>query len=170
MKILAIDPGSKLGWCTNRDSRLEWGTEDFRVRNGESSGNRWLRFGRWLRETTWAPSLSSPLVDLVVYERAQFMPKARAAGEIAAGFTTRIEELCEQYGIPLQPVHVTTLKKFATGKGNAGKEAMVEAAARRLYDTSKAWSPNCQLTEHEADALWLYWYAEQHLVPKEVTT
>lgn len=40
-------------------------------------------------------------------------------------------------GIPVLEVSVATIKKFATGKGNAGKPAMIEATVRRLpqYET-----------------------------------
>lgn len=40
-------------------------------------------------------------------------------------------------GIPVLEVSVATIKKYATGKGNAGKPAMIEATVRRLpqYET-----------------------------------
>ena len=167
MKILAIDPGSFLGWATNQTGRLEWGTEDFHVKNGESSGNRWRRFGQWLIEISIVPFKhrehwpGEVKVDLIVYERAIFAPKARAAAEIAAGFTTRLEEHCERHGIALQPVAVSTLKKFATGKGNADKEAMRLTAGARLHRYFSASDIDvARLTGDEADALFLYWYAE----------
>lgn len=186
MRILAIDPGSKLGWATNQTGRLEWGTEDFRIKNGESSGNRWRRFGEWLIDATrtkQANEVDPPTglkrwaydpIDLVIYERAHFMPKARAAAEIAAGFTTRLEEHCERHGIALHPVAVQTLKAFAVPappwpkrkKGDPilprhdqGKAAMIMAAGHKLTGTE---SRMVVLDEHEADALWLYWWAEKN--------
>ena len=168
VRILAIDPGSMLGWATNQTGRLEWGTEDFRIRNGESSGNRWLRFGSWLGSVLRADHENA--VDLVVYERAMFMPKARAAAEIAAGFTTRLEEHCERHGIALQPVAVQTLKAFAIPavkrkkgdpKLDRSKDAMIDAARARHYESigRKLTVQQIHMTDNEADALWLYWWA-----------
>ncbi len=187
MKILAIDPGSKLGWATDATGRLEWGTEDFRIRNGESSGNRWRRFGEWLYDCTLeSHSTMKRAADLIVYERAHFMPRARAAAEIAAGFTTRLEEHCERHGIALQPVAVQTLKAFAIPKMNRkkgdprmdrSKDAMIVAARNKLilpvaspgedpFDPkvlrgSENFPALLNITEHEADALWLYFYCKE---------
>ena len=36
------------------------------------------------------------------------------------------------HGVPLLPVSVATIKKYATGKGNAPKSAMIEATVRRM--------------------------------------
>lgn len=186
-RILAIDPGSALGWATNSTGRLEWGTEDFHVKNGESSGNRWRRFGEWLnsvsmvefRDGTYGDGPGFKKVDLIVYERSVFMPRARAAAEIAAGFTTRLEEHCERHGIALQPVAVQTLKSFAIPKVkrkkgdpkmDRGKAAMIAAAETRLNPLGlaapvifpKPGDKPLILTEHEADALWLYWWAKEN--------
>jgi hypothetical protein len=190
MRILALDPGSKLGWATNQTGRLEWSTEDFRIKNGESSGNRWRRFGRWLNEITgllapdaytsdeMAARVDLPAIELIVYERSIFAPKARAAAEIAAGFTTRLEEHCERHGIALQPVGVQTLKAFAIPKVkrkkgdpklDRSKDAMIAAAMKRLASGFSAapgqieehhYAAIGMLTEHEADALWAFWWAE----------
>ena len=124
--------------------------------------------------------LTAPLkrVDLIVYERATFMTKARAAAEIAAGFTTRLEEHCERHGIALQPVAVQTLKAFAIPKVkrkvgdpklDRSKDAMISAAAHRVT-RERVEDPNraiyigvlSRMTEHEADALWLYWWAMEN--------
>lgn len=188
MRILAIDPGSALGWATDSTGRLEWGEEAFGIRNGESSGNRWRRFGEWLNDVTLrigigdaamsrdeSAARGAKLVDLIVYERSVFAPKARAAAEIAAGFTTRLEEHCERHGIALQPVAPATLKRFATGKGNADKAAMCLAALTRLQDMVR-WQPASTIQEGDyamlakaatghnvADALWLYWWAKENV-------
>lgn len=199
MRILAIDPGSHLGWATNATGRLEWGTENFTIRNGESSGNRWRRFGEWLNDVSLKPpimrdfesmkasvsNLPKPgngVVDLIVYERAMFMPKARAAAEIAAGFTTRIEEHCERHGIALDPVSVQTIKAFALPKRprkkgdpkmDRSKDAMIVAAKARLWLFTHKNDPKAerggldafQIDEHQADALWLYWLTEARCTP-----
>jgi hypothetical protein len=187
VKILALDPGCKFGWATNQTGRLEWGTENFGIKNGESSGNRWRRFGEWLKAVTvnWAKDpvsggYSPWPIDLLVYERSVFAPKARAAAEIAAGFTTRLEEHCERHGIALQPVGVSELKSFALGpaprrkkgdqKFDRSKDAMIRRAKYMLNgnvvgpDTlSRQTKLSCEedwiFTDDEADALLLYFWA-----------
>ena len=191
MRVLACDPGSQFGWATDATGKLEWGTEDFRIKGGESSGNRWRRFGEWLLDATLRKNPARmvlgrdrtiecdivPKIDIIVYERSVFMPKGRAAAEIAAGFTTRLEEHCERHGIALQPVAVQTLKAFALPKVkrkkgdprmDRSKEAMMGAARLRLSSQSSpvALDQTKSLTEHEADALWIYWYCKEALCTK----
>ena len=51
MNILAVDPGSKLGWALQMGAgAVESGVEDFSLRRGESPGARFLRFRRWLQD------------------------------------------------------------------------------------------------------------------------
>ncbi|MEU8371194.1 hypothetical protein [Micromonospora tulbaghiae] len=57
--------------------------------------------------------------------------------------------------IPLAVVDPTSLKRYATGKGNADKAAMMLAVARRF--------PWFDGGEDEADALWLAAMAADHL-------
>jgi hypothetical protein len=190
MRRLAIDPGSHLGWSTDATGLLEWGTEDFSIQRGESSGNRWRRFGEWLFDTTMKEEptrmvLSAPRriesdlvhkVDLIVYEQQlNFNPRMRRSAEIGFGFTSRLEEHCERHGIALQPVNVQTLKAFAIPKVkrkkgdpkmDRGKAAMIEAANQRLLDYGLIGHNTGvnyrETTEHEADALWLLWWAKEN--------
>lgn len=192
MRVLAIDPGQDLGWATDATGRLEWGAENFHVRNGESSGNRWRRFGEWLLSATcgygppsdeWPYSEAKtrpPKIDLVVYELKTFTPKGRAhAGELYGAFKSRLEEHCERHGIALQPVPVATLKAFAIPKDGTrkkgdpptdrSKKAVQWAAALRLCKEFPWFADNVYgrddrpgITDDEADALWLYWWAKEN--------
>jgi hypothetical protein len=84
--------------------------------------------------------------------------------------TTRIVEFCAVWSkcreINHCAVHSATLKKFALGKGRGDKAEMIAAAQKRLRAPAatalwfKCLAPAAQLSEHEADALWLYWYAK----------
>lgn len=194
MRILAIDPGSSLGWATNATGRLEWGTEDFHIKRGESSGNRWRRFGEWLEISSLnltqeermraEPINDLRKVGLIVYERATFRTPNRAYSDVMGGFYAIMERHAEELGIALQPVPVQTLKAFAIPKVkrkkgdpkmDRGKVAMIAAAFTRLHGEGVhsvgtfgklvAEMMNKQhrtidgLSEHEADALWLYWWA-----------
>ena len=57
---------------------------------------------------------------------------------------------CEHHGIPYEGVPVGTIKRFATGKGNADKAAMVAAMKARGFNPAD---------DNEADALALLLWA-----------
>jgi crossover junction endodeoxyribonuclease RuvC len=59
--------------------------------------------------------------------------------------------------ITVVEVAPATLKKYATGKGNGPKGAVIEAAARRLPDIETGGDDN------RADALWLHAMGRDHL-------
>jgi len=69
------------------------------------------------------------------------------------GFMGQLTAWCEHHGIPYQGVPVGTIKKHATGKGNASKDDMIAAARSRGHPT---------VDDNEADALaLLYWAVER---------
>ncbi len=151
MNILALDLGTRTGWAVAENDRTESGVQVFDVKRGESPGMRYLRFNCWLEDVAagrWKP-------DVIVFEQAHH--RGGAATGVAAGFSTRVLEFCARYGIEHPSVHTATLKKFATGKGNADKGAMVEEARKRF-------GPDLE-DDNEADALWLLEYARREIVP-----
>jgi Holliday junction resolvasome RuvABC endonuclease subunit len=103
-----------------------------------------LRFRRWLDSL-----VSLPETSFVVYELAHH--RGGAATEIAVNMTGRVQELAEAAHIPYASVHTGTLKKWATGTGNADKSQMILAAALRLGRQP--------LDDNEADAVILAAYA-----------
>lgn len=83
---------------------------------------------------------------LVVIEGFSFGSNNRSAREIGGlGWVVRVA--LTEAGIPWCEVPPSTLKKYATGKGNAGKVEMVVAARERLGYGGH--------DDNEADALWL---------------
>jgi len=146
VRLLALDLGIRMGWALWDGARLESGVQLFDLKRGESPGMRYLRFRRWLEEVGAG-------VQLIVYEAAHH--RGGAATEIAAGFTTRVQEFCAARGLEHASVHTATLKKWTTGKGNADKAAMLEAVVRR-------WTA-CQ-DDNEADAIALAYYALAEII------
>jgi crossover junction endodeoxyribonuclease RuvC len=69
---------------------------------------------------------------------AELLPRAGTRFDPERGYLWWyvVEALVER-GIPVLEVSVATIKKYATGKGNAGKPAMIESTVRRLpqYET-----------------------------------
>lgn len=128
MKVLGLDMATATGWClydATADRVIESGVQLFDKRRGESNGLRFLRFRKWLQSFVkgFAP-------DLICYEQAHF--RGGAATELCVGFQTRAQEIAAEAGIESAPVPTGTLKKFATGAGNAGKGSMMKLAAFHL--------------------------------------
>lgn len=147
MRILALDAATRTGWAAGDTTRdpllLESGVEVFDIRRGESTGLRFLRFRTWLYEIgdLWLP-------ELVVFEQAHH--RGGAPTELGVGLTTRVQEFAAERRIEHAAVHTGTLKKHATGRGNAEKPAMIEAARRR-------WNVE-PIDDNHADALCLLAY------------
>jgi len=144
--LLALDLGTQTGWALrSRDGSIVSGSESFRPGRFEGGGMRYLRFKRWLTEIKH----SVDGIDAVYFEEVR-----RHAGVDAAhaygGFLAHLTAWCEHHQIPYQGVPVGTIKKHATGKGNAGKEAMIAAAKARGLDPQD---------DNEADALALLAWA-----------
>jgi Holliday junction resolvasome RuvABC endonuclease subunit len=147
--ILAFDLGTLTGWAlATGDGGITSGTESFKPQRFEGGGMRYLRFKRWLTEIKQC----ADAIDLVVFEEVR-----RHAGVDAAhaygGFLATLTAWCEHHQIPYQGVPVGTIKKHATGKGNASKDDMINAARARGFQP-------CD--DNEADALaLLYWALAQ---------
>ena len=146
--ILALDLGTQTGWALlGRDGAITSGSELFKPQRFEGGGMRYLRFKRWITEV----KQSADGLNAVFFEEVR-----RHAGVDAAhaygGFMAHLTAWCEHHLIPYQGVPVGTIKKHATGKGNASKDDMV-AAARRLG--------HAPADDNEADALAiLHWAIE----------
>jgi len=144
--ILALDLGTTTGWAlVSRDGDITSGTENFKPHRFEGGGMRFLRFKRWLTEI----KNCAEGIDQVVFEEVR-----RHAGVDAAhaygGFMGQLTAWCEHHSIPYQGVPVGTIKKHATGKGNASKDDMIAAARAHGH---------APVDDNEADALALLRWA-----------
>ena len=152
MNNLALDLATKTGWAL-KTCHLESGVQVFDLKRGESRGMRFLRFRAWLKEM-----IEQHRPDVLVFEQAHH--RGGAATEVAVGLATRVMEMACEYGIEYQSVHTGMLKKFATGKGNAGKDVMLAAARDRWPDQEIE-------DDNQADALWLLAWGMNELGVKE---
>ena len=144
--LLALDLGTTTGWALRTpDRRIVSGTQSFKPQRFEGGGMRFLRFVRWLDELQ---TLSGGLQQLAFEEvrRHASTDAAHAYG----GFLGQLTAWCEQRAIPYQGVPVGTIKKHATGKGNANKDTMLDAVRRWGY---------APIDDNEADALALLHWA-----------
>ena len=146
MKLLALDLGTKTGWALNSPDIS--GVRDFSIKRGESPGIKFLRFKGWLKEM-----LNTAHPDIVVFEQAHH--RGGAATAVAYGFQAHLLSWCAEYGVEHLACHTGTLKKFATGKGNASKKAMM-----RAYSENFGREP---IDDNECDARWLLEWAMTEL-------
>ena len=140
--ILALDMATKTGWAVASTS----GTENFKKRAGDSRGMLFIRFEAWLNDI-----IGTVKPDLICYERPH--ARGRAANEVLNGMLAYLTASCERFGVEYADCPSTTLKKFATGKGNASKQMMMDAYKAR-------WGEH-PIDDNEADARWLYEWAKE---------
>ena len=138
--VLALDLGSTTGWALrSRDGIITSGTMTFRPSRFEGGGMRYLRFRAWLDEV----SHLAHGIDRVIFEEVRAHAGTDAA-HIYGGFLANLTAWCEERELTYEGVPVGTIKRFATGKGNAGKDAVIAAIkARGLHPAD----------DNEADAL-----------------
>jgi hypothetical protein len=127
MKILSLDLATQTGWASYDNGNVDLGTADFKLKRGESPGMRFLRCRSWLREMK---QLLGD-IDLIVYEQ----PHQRGGHptQVAMGLVAEVLSFAARANIETTTYHATSLKKWATGKGNAKKEQMVKEAESRGY-------------------------------------
>lgn len=135
--LLGIDPATQCGWAT----LFYAGTWDLRTKSGESVGMKWLRFKAELSQTCRLLP-----IKVIAYER----PGGQHVGPMLhqAELIGVLKLFAEERGIEYRAYSAAQIKKFATGKGNANKEAMMAACVTRL-----GFEPR---DNNEADAMWIF--------------
>ena len=148
MTIRALDLGTQTGWAlTSRDGSITSGSQSFKPQRFEGGGMRFLRFKRWLTDIKQC----NDGIDQVVFEEVRRHVGVDAA-HAYGGFMGQLTAWCEHHQIPYQGIPVGTIKKHATGKGNAGKDEMVAAARARGHAPTD---------DNEADAIALLYLARE---------
>jgi hypothetical protein len=138
--VLALDLGTTTGWAIRTHERLiTSGTVSFRPGRFDGGGMRYLRFTNWLTEID---RLSGPIGAIYFEEVRRHLgtDSAHVYGRLMATLTS----WAELRGVPYAGVPVGTVKKHATGQGNAAKQAMIAAARARGFSPAD---------DNEADAL-----------------
>lgn len=148
MRIVGVDLGSHCGisFCDmdTRDGHLEqemcMGQWDLGLGDYDTGPLRFIRMKQYL-------GMLQP--DLVMFEDVKYTPpKAQVGGskfsismivarvakasELIGGMKIILTTWCEQRGIPAHGIPISHIKRFATGKGNANKEDMINAANKQF--------------------------------------
>ena len=137
--ILALDLGTVTGWALRHHGVVTSGTQSFKPQRYEGGGMRYLRFTRLLNEVL----VSIGCIDSLYFEEVRRHVGTDAA-HVYGGLLAHLTAWCESQSIPYQGVPVGTIKKHATGKGNADKASMIAAMRAKGYAPAD---------DNEADAL-----------------
>lgn len=143
MAVLAIDPGTQLGWALMDDKVVHYGTLNFAPRRFEGGGMRFLRFKRWLTDMNGTIEGSSRSLGEIVFEEVRGH-KGTDAAQIYGGFIATLSAWCEAHEIPYRAIPVGEWKKNLTGKGNASKDLVKKTVLALGYPVE---------TFDEADAI-----------------
>ena len=138
--IIALDLGTTTGWALRApDGLITSGTVSFRPGRFDGGGMRYLRFTNWLTEID---RLSGP-ISAIWFEEVRRHAGTDAA-HVYGGLLGVLTSWAELRGVAYAGVPVGTIKRHATGKGNATKQAMIDAARARGYSPTD---------DNEADAI-----------------
>lgn len=148
MKRTALDLGTNTGWAqrVTPNSPILSGVENFSAGRFSGGGMRFLRFQRWLGEIL----LPQTGPQAVYFEEVR-AHRGTDAAHVYGGMLAVLTAFCEQHRIPYEGLPVGNIKKYATGKGNATKDAMIAAAIELGFDPKD---------DNEADAIHMLRLAE----------
>ena len=137
---LALDLGTTTGWALRGfDGLITSGTTSFKPGRYDGGGMRYLRFTNWLTELD---RLAGP-IEAIWFEEVRRHAGTDAA-HVYGGLMATLTAWAELRGVPYEGVPVGTIKKHATGRGNADKQAMIAAARARGFSPAD---------DNEADAI-----------------
>lgn len=146
--VVGLDLGTKCGWSVLdlSGNRVDSGHWNFQPKRFESAGIRYIKFAKELR------ILITKYSDCKVGFEAVHRHRGVAAAHVYGGLLATMQSLLdgEEPAIPYLGIGVGTIKKHATGRGNAKKHEMVESAIERWG--KDGWTTK---SDDEADALWV---------------
>ncbi|GHU21996.1 hypothetical protein FACS189472_14830 [Alphaproteobacteria bacterium] len=137
MNVLALDLGTKCGFAIWKDGSIISGTKKLQ-HNKNAFGLRFLDFRRWLIRM-----IEEHNICMLFFERVHGH-KGTDAAHCFGGFMYTLAAVCEELAVKCTGIPVGTIKKFATGKGNASKEEMI------AFAKSQGFTP---VDDNESDAL-----------------
>lgn len=139
--ILCLDLGTHTGWAYGDASFTQSGIASFPkpARGYTDDGQRYLAFRAWLQNFKTRHNA----LQAIYFEEVNFVSTLLQI-QCWAGLRATLLAFCEQFQITCRGVAVGTIKKHATGKGNAEKKHMV------AWARANGFSP---ASDDEADAL-----------------
>jgi Holliday junction resolvasome RuvABC endonuclease subunit len=135
--VLALDLGTKTGFALRVNGKITGGTLKLR-HDRAASGARFLDFRIWLTRIIKIQDIRG-----VFFERV-YAHKGTEAAHVYGGFMYALAAVCEELRVKCRGFDVGSIKKHATGKGNATKAEVIAAMRDRGFDPGD---------DNEADAL-----------------
>ena len=147
--LLALDLGQSTGWALRTaEGLITSGTAQFRPGRFEGGGMPFLRFRVWLQEL----HETAGGIGAVLFEEVR-RHIGTSAGHLYGGWLAILSTWCEEHSVPYEGVPVGTIKRHATGKGNASKDEVIAAMRGRGFAPAD---------DNHADALALLDWALTH--------
>jgi crossover junction endodeoxyribonuclease RuvC len=150
-RILALDLMTVLGWaCRSDDGEVMYGTETFETVQVSSPGMKWMRYRNWLRRMR-----EEGRPEIIFFEEVTGFPPKNCGRDsrIYYGFEHHLTAFCAAAELDCQGVSPGTIKKFATGSGNASKADVILAMKMLGFNPKDS---------NQADAIALLLYAEAY--------
>lgn len=149
---LCLDLGTQTGWAlASREKIITSGSKNFKGNRFQSSGIKFLKFIGFLDDLFNYAKRELKIIFFETVRRHLGVDAAHAYG----GFLGHLTAWCEKHGIAYEGVPVGTIKRHATGKGNASKAVVIESIKKLNHKP---------IDDNEADALALaYWALENRL-------
>lgn len=128
---LGLDLGTHCGYALATRMMTTVGALDLSNRRFDGGGMRYVRFRQHLDDLLHGAGH----IDAIGYEEVRRHAGTDAAHAYGA-FMGTLTAWAEEKKIPYYGIPVGTLKRHATGKGNADKAAMIAAARARGFNVS----------------------------------
>ena len=165
-RVVGLDLGTNCGFAfrdidTGKDTPhpIVAGMWDLSIGPYDSGPLRHIRLKHFL-------SVAKP--DLVMYEEVKYDPpgakfmkpgaiiaRISTSAEFLGGLKTTVSTWCEENAVPAQGIAIAKIKKHATGKGNAGKPAMIEACNEHFGTCLSPADYEKNGDDNIADAIWV---------------
>lgn len=138
--VLALDLGIKCGYAIfdfDGESIIS-GTKKLPHAKNIGAGVKFLEFRRWLLDL-----IDKHKIKEIYFERV-YRHLGTDAAHAFGGFMYHMAAVCEEIGVKYTGIPVGTIKKSATGRGNASKEDMIAFAKTNGFNP---------IDDNEADGL-----------------
>lgn len=166
-RIVGLDPAQSFGWAwfdVKTGPRIDQsGTWKLKVGSSVKASPGGYKFSQAYKLIT---GLISPDGQTVIYYEKAARHVGTAAAHAAGGYYAMIQAVGYDNCVHTHAVSVGSVKKFATGKGNADKAMMIETANEEWGVLSGAQAAGSHIAHNEddrADALWVAAYGLKSL-------
>jgi len=140
--VLGLDLGTRCGYAFALREKDGWhlrplqmGQLDLHAGPYDSGAIRFIRLRRYLAEFTpcaifyedvkFTPTMGDQV------SAAKMMARTSTASELIGSFKSTVCTWAEELDIPCQGYAISSIKKFAVGKGSVNKEGMIQACNTR---------------------------------------